>query len=515
MPTYQYVNNSGGMSTINANTANEALANAQDKEPSSGVGLISTPQGASTTPTPPQSGVITPASLQNNQTPIQVPQPNPSVPPTPSTQPTLAQNLLGSFDLTANEQAATNTQENLLAKMLDNINNLAGESAFRTQVTNESGLGQKKLELQNLNSQILQKQAEIQQSDIQLVANMRAEERRDTLLPFAQAGQAKLAGDAAITRALKTSEIGVLNALALGKQGDIQLAKESINEAVDAKFAPYKEQNAVYEAQLKAIQPFLDKAEKKEAAKMQVKVSLAMKEIDKVSDFQKQILNNAISRNAPQSVLNAINRGQSIEEITKAGRGYLQSQSDVLENAIKSAQLRKLNLENAPQQVADKVFSTTQKISNINQMLSNEAGIRGSAGPTRLQRGGILTVVPRVKFNADIQQLISQTTLDNLINAKAKGATFGALSEGELKLLSASGSRLATWAITDKSGNIKGFKASEKQVKDELNKIKSYAERDYELTTGQKYVPVTEDSFADDLINGPASSPFASLGNPI
>jgi glutaredoxin len=342
MPTYQYVNNSGGMSTINANTANEALANAQDKEPSSGVGLISTPQGASTTPTPPQSGVITPASLQNNQTPIQVPQPNPSVPPTPSTQPTLAQNLLGSFDLTANEQAATNTQENLVAKMLDNINNLAGESAFRTQVTNESGLGQKKLELQNLNSQILQKQAEIQQSDIQLVANMRAEERRDTLLPFAQAGQAKLAGDAAITRALKTSEIGVLNALALGKQGDIQLAKESINEAVDAKFAPYKEQNAVYEAQLKAIQPFLDKAEKKEAAKMQVKVSLAMKEIDKVSDFQKQILNNAISRNAPQSVLNAINRGQSIEEITKAGAGYLKSEADLLDG-----ELKRLSIQNA------------------------------------------------------------------------------------------------------------------------------------------------------------------------
>ena len=166
MPTYEYVNNSGGMSTINANTANEALANAQDREPSSGVGLIPTPQGSSTTPTPPQTGVITPASLQNNQTTIQVPQPIPSVPPTQSNQPTLAQNLLSSFDLSANEQAATNTQENLVAKMLDNINNLAGESAFRTQVTNESGLAQKKQELQNLNSQILQKQAEIQQNAI-------------------------------------------------------------------------------------------------------------------------------------------------------------------------------------------------------------------------------------------------------------------------------------------------------------------------------------------------------------
>lgn len=135
----------------------------------------------------------------------------------------------------------------------------------------------------------------------------------------------------------------------------------------------------------------------------------------------------------------------------------------------------------------EKSFGITEKIKSIDGILSNNAGLRGSVGPTRLQRGGVLTVVPRGKLNADIQQLISQTTLDNLINAKTKGATFGALSEGELKLLSASGSRLATWAKTDKNGNITGFKASEQQVRDELAKIKSYAVRDYELTTGQTY----------------------------
>lgn len=135
----------------------------------------------------------------------------------------------------------------------------------------------------------------------------------------------------------------------------------------------------------------------------------------------------------------------------------------------------------------EKTFGITEKIKSIDVILSNNAGLRGSVGPTRLQRGGVLTVVPRGKLNADVQQLISQTTLDNLINAKAEGATFGALSEGELKLLSASGSKLATWAITDKNGNITGFKASEQQVRDELAKIKSYAVRDYELTTGQTY----------------------------
>jgi len=140
----------------------------------------------------------------------------------------------------------------------------------------------------------------------------------------------------------------------------------------------------------------------------------------------------------------------------------------------------------------EKTFDIEEKIKSIDDIIGNKSGIRGSVGPTRLQRGGILTVIPRGKLNADIQQLISQTTLDNLINAKAKGATFGALSEGELKLLSASGSKLATWAITDKNGNITGFKASEQQVRDELNKIKSYAVRDYEITTGQPYKTQTD-----------------------
>jgi len=331
MPTYQYVNNSGGFSTINANTANEALSSATDRQSSSGVQLLPTPQGTPT-PSPIQQApaVITSAALQP-QPALTVPQANPAVAPIPTTIPTPAEALLKNFDLTQNEQAATFAQENIVARMLENITNQQGESAYKTQLLNESGIQQKRQDLVNLNSQILQKQAEIQQDDIKLVSTMRAEENRDTLLPFAQNAQAKLAGDAAIMRALKTSEIGVLNALAIGKQGDLQLAKDTINEAVDAKFAPYREQNALYEAQLKAIQPFLDKAEKKQAAAQQAKVNLAMQEINKVSDFQKTALSNAILGKAPQSTINAINAATTIEGVIEAGKNYLINPKDELE----------------------------------------------------------------------------------------------------------------------------------------------------------------------------------------
>lgn len=291
------------------------------------------------------TNVITPEALKPVPT-AEIPTvPKPTTEAPALAQQNLAQPALQAVELSQKEQQAVAGQENLVSKMLSNIEGLSGESAYRSEVTQQSNIGTLRKELGDLNSQILQKQAEIQQDDTKLVAQMRAEERRDTLLPFAQNAQAKLAGDAQIMRALKTSEIGVLNALALGKQGNIELAKSTIDEAVNAKYAPYREQNAIYEAQLKAIEPLLTSAEKKMAKAQEIKVSTALREIDKLSEFQKTALNNAIANGAPPTVLDKISKAQSIDQITKIGSGYLVNPADRLENDIKEAQLKKLRAE--------------------------------------------------------------------------------------------------------------------------------------------------------------------------
>lgn len=286
---------------------------------------------------------------------VNIPTPAPVITPVVPQIPVnnIASEYLKSQDLTQNEKSAQTGQDSIVTKMLENIAGLSGESAYRTEKLNNSNLNTLKQDLQSINSQILTKQAEINKSDVELIANMRAEERRDTLLPFAQMGQAKLSGDAQILRALKTSEIGVLNALALGRQGDISLAKETIQEAVDSRYAPYREQNAIYKAQLEAIQPLLTSAEKKQATAQQFKLNQAMKEIDKVSELQTKVLQNAFSMEAPQSVINAISKGQSIEEITKAGQGYLKSKADILDERLKNLQIRKLGAD------IDKTISET------------------------------------------------------------------------------------------------------------------------------------------------------------
>ena len=81
--TYNYVNTQGGMSTVQADTAEQALSNATNRMSDSGVQLV-TPTNATNlnTPTVQQQPIaITPQALAP-VAPVNVPMPTPSVPTT-------------------------------------------------------------------------------------------------------------------------------------------------------------------------------------------------------------------------------------------------------------------------------------------------------------------------------------------------------------------------------------------------------------------------------------------------
>ena len=277
------------------------------------------------------------------------------IPTTPvSTTPPIPTQSLADKAVAATQTQLTDAQkvqEDIISKQMKSILGMS-EVGTEAQLTQDEltklGYQQKLQDLNNLNSQIVQKQAEVNQDDVKLVANMRAEERRDTLLPFAQAGQAKLAGDAQIVRALKNSEINLLNAQVLAKQGDIELAKQTAKDAVAMKLAPYKAQIETYTNLLKALDPVLTRDEKKQASEQTLRGQVALKEIEKLSKFQGDALSAAISNKAPQSVLNAINSAQTIEDISKVGSQWIISRADKLDQQLKQAQVNKLNAENTP-----------------------------------------------------------------------------------------------------------------------------------------------------------------------
>jgi hypothetical protein len=123
--------------------------------------------------------------------------------------------------------------------------------------------------------------------------------------------------------------------------------------------------------------------------------------------------------------------------------------------------------------------------SNITLMgeILDDKSLSGAVGPFSIARFSA-NIGGKQDFIATVEQLRSQLTLDSLVNAKERGATFGALSDSELRVLSASASKLGTWAIENQDGNIIGYKAQEKNFRKELDKIRNFARLDYILKGG-------------------------------
>lgn len=126
-----------------------------------------------------------------------------------------------------------------------------------------------------------------------------------------------------------------------------------------------------------------------------------------------------------------------------------------------------------------------QSIQDTQSLLSNP-GLSSAVGPNYLARIGPIAAFSGAKSNfiAGVQQLQQGLTLTNLQNAKTNGATFGALSEGELNLLSQSSTKLGSWSIKDNAGNVIGYNTDEADFKAELNKINNFQKLDFVLKGG-------------------------------
>lgn len=129
----------------------------------------------------------------------------------------------------------------------------------------------------------------------------------------------------------------------------------------------------------------------------------------------------------------------------------------------------------------------TQK-AQIDQITSliTDKGLNSSVGPNYLARFSVANQLTGTKANfiAGIEQIRSQLNLQSLIDAKSKGATFGALSDQELQVLANSATKIGAWAIKDKSGQVTGYKANESDFRKELDKINNFAKLDYILKGG-------------------------------
>ena len=251
-----------------------------------------------------QGSAVIPVSTIGNQQQINIPTQQQSM--TAPVTMNYADQLIQQANADMQNTQAQDFQNQSIMKMLDAYNNLAGESAYRTQLTQESNLPGLQQNLQNINNQILQKQAEIQQDDVRLAAGLNNIEKKAIPMEFITGQQQSVQRDAQIARALKMSEIGVLNAQVLAGQGNIELAQKTVEEAVAAKYAPFKEIIDINKQQLEAIAPLLSKAEAKQAAAQKLKTDLSLRKLDKLESDEKLTQKLAIEagqNGAPKSLI--------------------------------------------------------------------------------------------------------------------------------------------------------------------------------------------------------------------
>jgi len=300
------------------------------------------------------------------------------------------------------------------------------------------------------------------------------------------------------------------NSLISAKQGDISNAQAQVDRAISLKYDPIKQQlqNKLDFIQMNYNE--LDRADKKLADVKTQQWNLQMKQIELQQQQQQDIQNIALQaaqNGAPNSVLKTINGATSVADATSKAAGYFQDPLDV---KLKKLQIQKVQADLRPEpkgtnikivkidgkdyiqnpdgtlslpvlpktpQNAAAQQAAQDKIKTINSLIDHK-GLAQTVGTTGFfGRGGTLNPGRKQDFIASVEQLRGELTLQNLIDSKAQGATFGALSEGELRLLANSASKIGTWAIADKNGKVTGYQASEKAFKTELDNIRKLTER--------------------------------------
>ena len=179
----------------------------------------------------------------------------------------------------------------------------------------------------------------------------------------------------------------------------------------------------------------------------------------------------------------------------KAGQIDLQKsqlQTEISKRADISSQIESRRIQDAldmqkiaPENNVLNLATTQANVDSISQLIG-DSYLRRAVGTNPLVRFSFLEPLTGGKSNfiAGIEQITSQLNLETLIQAKSRGATFGALSNQELQVLASAATKIGTWAIKDKQGKVTGYNTTPSKFQDELQKIQNFSKLDYLLKGG-------------------------------
>lgn len=393
------------------------------------------------------------------------------------------------------------------------------QKSFADQYKELTGIDPNTLSRERINNlaKVNELSVRLKALDAQALKNQEDAMKQGETLGFASREAQNIARTDAIERLAVSSE---LNAY----QGRLESAQADIRTLLDL---TYKDEQLKTERADKAYErayAIATNEEKKELDKLKTENDAKKEENQNLftlkQTYIKQALDNGDYKTASeiatattneqlQQIAGGMTQQRQFDTFTQDGVTY-QAEKDPITGQIKTETIRPLVGGGTSPGNTTNDFSLAKNQANINELdnLLKSGGLSSSVGTSFLTTapkgfwgaiGRVASVLgipsaiggtyrtltgERQNFIAGVEQVRSNLNLETLIKAKSQGATFGALSDQELKVLASAGTKMGTWAVKNKNGDIVGYNASEKDFRTELDKINNFAKLDYLLKGG-------------------------------
>ncbi len=469
--------------------------------------------------TPPKapSTTMVASDIQSNATTSASTLPPPPAPM--SYAPTLASiPTIESIVAPAKPSAAETEQTGIMSSLKGLYEKMLGKTSAQGAAEDAAGLPGYNSQLNDVNAQIKQLQAESSS------ATIRAEDR---LAPtFAIAGEQTRIEHERTIKALGLSSIS--SAL----QGNIALAQQQADRAVEIQFGPIQEQIDYQQKLLDLNKETLSREDKKAVVLQQAQLDERKRLLDNAKEDKgiiigwaaeaskngasSYVVNQALAETDTSKALGILSgfltdpnaKAKALAELdqTRAQTGYIQAQTKKLNekpvdstsgsfqeingrtvlvnpktgDIIKDYGEKGLTATEKKDELAKVENANTQipviqsKIALLDKLIPAVSN-SGAVGTNPLGRTSLTSwfTGTRQDFVGGIKELTSQETLDKLLELKKGGGTLGALSDQERIMLQNAATKIGAWEIKDSSGNGTGFyNVSESTFQEELQKIK-------------------------------------------
>jgi hypothetical protein len=350
-------------------------------------------------------------------------------------------------------------------------------AAERQQARQDAGVIEKEARSRQLSNQLIARDREIQRQREKMEENLRADSRGGLESQLAKFNRES---------ARELADLSFSYQVALG---DYQAAEKIANDYISDFQANLTNKQNAWQMLYTLMQNDMTESEKMQAQQaFQEKQMQDQFELDKkMASFQQ-----GLAQSDPKYQLEVANLRN---QIAQAGVAAQEARDLDLYNKIQSAEVKS--------GVVDTALST------IDNILKNQSGLKSATGSTILGRlpfglstklgvGG-LSIKPtfgaKVDVLADVSYVVNNLTFDKLKELKAGGATFGALSDKELKSIGDASSVLASMAIKNKEGQITGFKGTETKAIEQIQLIQQKLQKEkdsigMELLTPSEFLQI-------------------------